>query len=140
MTGCKSELYTPSVASILINRDGWASVLKLSTLWTFQELRLKAVNALSANSGDPVDKVILARDYKVENLGYYELVKRDAGMSPEDRRRLGYETACKLYVLRERIFKSHVGKTWHVVLSGLEKDIRRIFLEELADVREEIQL
>jgi hypothetical protein len=47
----------------------WISVLKLSTLRTFRELRQEAVDELSQIKIDPVDKVMLARDYRVEGRG-----------------------------------------------------------------------
>jgi hypothetical protein len=93
---------------IVMGRTEWVSVLKLSTLWRFGELREEALDELAQMEIDPIDKVILARDYRVEKWlveGYTELVKRDAGLSAEERKRLGYETAFQLYERREESFR-----------------------------------
>jgi hypothetical protein len=141
-----------------MGREEWLSVLKLSTLWRFKELRTKALNRLSQIQIDPVDKVILARDYGVEGWlveGYTELVKRDEGLSSEARRRLGYETALQLYVKREDTYKRGLEKTQRTSrnynypiamqpysnnttsreFDDLETEIRSMFHEELAGIR-----
>jgi len=88
---------------------------------------------------DPIDKVILARDYRLEKWlveGYTELVKRDAGLSAEERKRLGYETAFQLYERREESFRR--GLSYHGgtrVFDTLDASVRDAFKLELADVR-----
>ena len=85
----------------------WFSVLKLSTLWAFGELRQQALNGLSSIAIDPVDRVMLAREYRVEIWlveGYMELVRRDAGLFRKAQMRLGYETSLRLYEKREDTF------------------------------------
>jgi len=90
---------------------------------------------------DLIDKVILARDYRVEKWlaeGYTELVKRDAGLSAEERKRLGYETAFQLYGRREESFRqglSRYGATRMFDVFKLDASVRDAFRLELADVR-----
>jgi hypothetical protein len=74
-----------------MGREEWISVLKLSNLWAFAELRHKAVDGLSTTNIDPVDMIMLAREYKVEILlvkGYVGLITRNEGPSVEEAKRL----------------------------------------------------
>jgi hypothetical protein len=53
------------------------SVLRLSTMWDFPELRQIAINGLSTQA-DPVTKMVLARQYRIPKwlfAGYSRLVK-----------------------------------------------------------------
>lgn len=132
-----------------MNREEWTSVLKLSTMWRFGELRKKAIGELTKLAIDSVDKVILARDYKVEKWlvdGYTELVRRDPGLSSKEWKRLSYETALQLYEKREDTFRRGLGQPHYDYDSGcyfcgsrifgnLEADMRSLFQEELADVK-----
>jgi hypothetical protein len=120
--------------------------LKLSTLWAFTELRREAIKGLSKLDLDPVDKVMLARDYKVQNWlveGYTTLVMRDAAPTLVETRKLGYETSFQLYEMREETFRRGMEQSYHHygsnsrIFNNLEPDIRRIFYEELVDIKYE---
>jgi hypothetical protein len=114
-----------------MNKEEWLSVLKLSTIWAFDEIRKKAIAELSKINMDTVDKVILARTYSVGDWlyeGYTALVKREAGLSSEEAERLGYETAFRLCQRRENTFR----KT-HRSFEGLGTEICRAFQAELID-------
>jgi hypothetical protein len=76
--------------------EEWISVLKLSTMWTFGDLRQKAIKSLERLNINPLEKVMLARTYKVESFlvgGYKELIKRKEGPSLEEAKTLGYESS-----------------------------------------------
>ncbi|KAF7984292.1 hypothetical protein HWV62_15253 [Athelia sp. TMB] len=70
----------------------WASVLKLSTLWEFRELRRQAIERLTVSQLLPIERVILGRTYCCKGLlqaGYEELTKRSERLSDEEKEQLG---------------------------------------------------
>jgi len=125
-------MYPESLGPLTMNSDEWESVLKLSTLWELDDIRKEAIAELSKLLVDAVDKVMLARSYRVGAWlleGYTSLVKRETNLSSEEAARLGYETAFRICQRREATqFNSHCS------FIGLEADICRTFRTELADV------
>lgn len=145
----------------LLGREEWTSVLKLSTMWRFEELRQEAMNELAQMVIGSVEKVALAREYRVEKWlvdGYTELIKRDTGLSSEEKERLGYETTIRIYEKREYTFRRGLEQPryhsklcapdprtgWNScscathasrVFDNLEAETRELFREELADVK-----
>jgi len=132
-----------------MGRDEWTSVLKLSTLWGFRELKQRALDALAQMPIHPADKVVLAREYDVERWlvdGYMELVKRDTGLSSEEKKKLGYESSLRVYEKREDTFRRGLQFQQSQYLSGytivngsrvfdnLEAEIRGLFWQELPHV------
>jgi hypothetical protein len=129
-----------------MGREEWISVLKLSTLWRFEELRKEALEKLSGINWNPLDKVVLARAYSVQTWlveAYIELIKRDKNLDAEAWELLGYETSCKLYQKRENSFWQ--GNQPRYVSYGhscglkrefgdLETDVRNTFQEELKEL------
>jgi hypothetical protein len=89
----------------------WESILRLSTLWQFEGIRLRAIEKLeSCLSGDPVRRITLARKFKIEQWfpsAIGQLVTREAGLDPEDggEDRLGFQIALTVAGLREELFK-----------------------------------
>ena len=108
------------------------SVLKLSNLWAFAELRDKVADELSMTDINPVEMIMLAREYKVEILlvqGYVGLTTRNEGPSVEEAKRLGNKTTVRLYGRRELYWKHKQSCT------DLDGDIREMFEEELNDIK-----
>ena len=117
-----------------LTRDEWESVLKLSTLWEFEDIRKEAIAELSQLQVDAVDKVMLARSYRVGAWlleGYTSLVKRETNSSSDEAARLGYETAFRVCQRREATCVRFNSRRSFI---GLEADICRTFRTELADV------
>jgi hypothetical protein len=91
----------------------WTSVLKLSTLWRFGELRREAIEELTKLLVDsPAEQVALGREYRVEDLmveGYKELIQRDSGLTQKEKEKLGASTTIKIYEAREATFRTGNG-------------------------------
>ncbi|KAL4075296.1 hypothetical protein V8B97DRAFT_1915899 [Scleroderma yunnanense] len=85
----------------------WTSVLKLSTLWEFDQLRKAAINALSNSLHNrPLDRFILSRQYDITGWSLpalNELAQRPESISLEEGNRLGIETALKIASVREHV-------------------------------------
>ncbi|EIN06752.1 hypothetical protein PUNSTDRAFT_25128, partial [Punctularia strigosozonata HHB-11173 SS5] len=84
--------------------DEWVSVLKLSTMWQFAEIRARAVRELSAIAIDAVRKVVLAKKFSVDQWllpALNEIARRAKPIDVEDIEKLGLEYALKLAEVRE---------------------------------------
>lgn len=113
-----------------MSEEEWISVLKLSTLWGFSDLRENAIGELSWSTMDPISRVELARKYRVKEwllAGYRDLVKRPASISMEESERLGWRTAIQLYQLREECIVELQSATMPGTGSWGSEETSRIF-------------
>jgi len=91
----------------LMSSEEWASVLKLSTMWEFKNIRTRAIKALEnpTLSMDLVDKIVIARNFNVSSWlvpSLNALVQREKSLNLSEGNRLGLEWALKVAGLRER--------------------------------------
>jgi len=89
---------------VILSREEWISVLKLSTLWELDDPRERALDELSKVGLGAVDKVVLGKSYRVGKWlleGYIELVQRDTTISDADVAAIGTYTAIQLFRIRE---------------------------------------
>jgi len=145
----------------LISEEEWLAVLKLSTMWDFFDVRNLAIKVLSKVTMNPVTKVLLAREYNIQEwllAGYDELAKRKETISLDEAEQLGKDTAIRLFQIREesladfytirvverdtsvlRVVKvtteGHVGPFDRTGCECAE-GIRKAFVEELKAVQE----
>jgi hypothetical protein len=111
--------------------EDWVSVLKLSTRWHFNRIRGLAITHLAAIAMDPVDKVVLAKKYKVRDWlqsGYESLVSRSTMISLEEAEKIGYQTAHLLYQARESAAVRNRPYGYNDMVLG---HIERIFGDEV---------
>lgn len=90
--------------------DQWVSILKLSTMWMFLDLRRTAITKLLSFPITP-QTVLLGNVYNSAQLfraGCSALVSRPSPPSDDEAMMLGYETAFRLCILREKGSKSRV--------------------------------
>ncbi|KAH6907068.1 hypothetical protein BKA70DRAFT_1150737 [Coprinopsis sp. MPI-PUGE-AT-0042] len=73
-----------------LTAEEWTSVLKLSTQWLFNDLRKLAISHLSSTKMDAIDRICLAKEYRVYDWlleGYEQIVHRlltfDAACGPQ---------------------------------------------------------
>jgi hypothetical protein len=137
------KLAIERISNLPITMEEWIAVLKISTSWDVSEIRETAIQRLSTFKFDPVDKVLLATEYKVSQWlleGYTELVMRPATLSDQDEKRLGFKAASKLYRIREKRLRDHIDNyvsSYHSLNPpGSENSvmliIRKDFKKELA--------
>jgi hypothetical protein len=84
--------------------DEWISVLKLSTMWDFLEMRELAINELSLWPIDWITKIVLARQYKISQwlfAAYEGLAKRKEPISVAEAQQLGLTTVIRIVQIRE---------------------------------------
>jgi len=82
----------------------WTSVLKLSTMWQFGEIRKLSIRKMSQFAIDPVDKIVIARDYRVMEWftnSLNDLARRKEPLELHDVDRLGWDYALKIAKVRE---------------------------------------
>ncbi|KAJ7763582.1 hypothetical protein DFH07DRAFT_395903 [Mycena maculata] len=95
-------------------KDHWISVLKLATLWRLLGTRALAISHLDAEVKNDVEGINLARKYHVASWlrsGYEALARSTHGtMSLADAEMIGWETATKIYRIREEAACAHKAK------------------------------
>ncbi|KAI6109081.1 hypothetical protein EDD16DRAFT_1609067 [Pisolithus croceorrhizus] len=94
-----------SLPDLSLSTDQWASVLKLSTEWSFQEPRQAAIDALTREAS-AVDRVVLSQKYNVEELflpALNELVRRPDLITMEEAVQMGLDIGFKLASVREKV-------------------------------------
>lgn len=118
----------------LTSLEEWTSVLKLSNMWHFTELRQEAIEKLSKIPLESLEEVLLARVYN----GYAEFVERDTMLSDEEKKTLESHATIKIYKLREDTYKRGTYDRYYGScrdLEGAEARVSNTFSEELADIQ-----
>lgn len=97
--------YNPKYYVYDANAEEWISILKLSHLWNFAEIKQMACRYLEDFTLDPIRKIELYQAYDVDKRllipAYTELVNRLEPLSLEEGRRLTLETALLIATARE---------------------------------------
>jgi hypothetical protein len=94
----------------VLEQEEWVSVLKLATMWDFEDIRNEAINRVALMTRDPVEKIVLARTYHVEQWlvpALNDLVRRTEPLSLEEAVKLGWDYTLKIGQVREG-FRPHV--------------------------------
>ncbi|EAU91913.2 hypothetical protein CC1G_04680 [Coprinopsis cinerea okayama7 len=126
-------LYPRTIQRVLtLTKEQWLSVLKLSTLWYFKELRRLAIDHLEAWSPSltSIELIQLGKEYAISNWllrGYHALVNQNGVISLESAKAIGMESAIRLYTLRSRT-------EW---VCRNEDYLEQEFAEELGGVHEQ---
>lgn len=84
--------------------EKWTSVLKLSTMWNLTTIRRLAIGAMTPLLVDPVQKIVLARNYDVDEWllpGLNRLVQRAESLSLNDFHKLGPDIVIAVAAIRE---------------------------------------
>ncbi|KZP27538.1 hypothetical protein FIBSPDRAFT_853399 [Athelia psychrophila] len=131
--------YSPK--PITMRAREWTSVLKLSTLWRFGELRCEAIEALTKLVVSPTEKIALGREWRVKdwlNEGYKELIQRESGLTQKEKEKLGADITIKIYEAREATFRTgsgavNYGYTGSRDLTSLDNLVRNGLGDELDD-------
>ncbi|KAJ6530032.1 hypothetical protein DFH09DRAFT_1411502 [Mycena vulgaris] len=122
-------------------KEHWISVLKLATMWRLIKARDVAISQLDAQVKNDVEGIMLGRKYHVSDWlrsGYLAVAIREAGMSPQDAEMIGWETAVKIYRVREAFFVRWFRDRGHMPpLRGMRaeyfgSDFGTVFAEEFA--------
>jgi len=104
----------------------WTSVLKLSTMWQFGELRRLAIRKMSQLTMDTVEAIFIAREYQVTEWllpCLHSLAQRKEPLGLRDVNRLGLDYVLKMAEVRESFavcpFQAHARCSYcHNTLGG----------------------
>jgi len=104
-------MYPPPFTNVNLTQQDWISALKLSTLWEFNNIRERAIQELLKEEMKmgTFEKIECGKSYQAKEMlleGYTELLKRTETITAEEAKRLGWETAAKLLLLREEYITS----------------------------------
>jgi hypothetical protein len=93
-----------------MNWQQWVSVLKLCTIWVFHDVRRKAIAKLASFDLDPVDKIILSKEYDVGAWlvpAINQLAQREEPLAVEDARRLSQVASWEFSTQLERVRETY---------------------------------
>lgn len=82
----------------------WSEAFHIATLWGFEQLRAYIIKTVDSIAQDPLDRIQLADQYSLsEGLypAYAKLCARDASLTAEEGRSLGFERYAGLSRIRE---------------------------------------
>jgi hypothetical protein len=126
-----------------LTTDQWISVLKLSTKWFFNDLRKLAISQLSSIRMDAIDRICLAKEYRVYDwlLGAYERIVYQLvaptyfaqTLTAEDGKKIGMEVALELSGMAILYLKS----SGPLNLKAVKASILRSFSDELECVKQD---
>ncbi|EAU91892.2 hypothetical protein CC1G_04659 [Coprinopsis cinerea okayama7 len=93
-----------------LSKKKWTQVLKLSTMWKFNDFRKLAITKLDGCLlADPVERITLARTYHISSwlmTGYHALVTQKDAIADLQLDSLGHLCAVRLFTIRERLVKA----------------------------------
>jgi len=109
-------MFPISITEYDLTQQEWISVLKLSTMWEFIDIREVAMKQLSTDRMEMTTfvKIECGRTYEVKKWlldGYVELVKRGKAITDEEAQLLGWSTTARLLRLREQFLRLAVNST-----------------------------
>lgn len=95
------------MAASVLTIGEWMGVLTLANKWNLSNMKEKAISGSDAEvqRKSAVDKVLLAKRYGVAKWlkeGYLTLVSRKDPITPDERKKLGWETYARLMDVREK--------------------------------------
>jgi hypothetical protein len=119
-----------------MTKQDWISILKLATKWNFKDFRALALEKLTRETMDPIEKVSLAGAYDIPQwlrTGFDTLATRNEPLSVAEAKEIGYPVAIRVCQIREeiRVF-SHQNDP--LLVGSAYKAIEREFREELGQV------
>lgn len=88
---------------MILPREEWIAVLRLSTMWEFSAIRTFAIRELSKMELSAVEKITLGRELKVRHWlleGFTTLAKSPGKLSLETLAPLSWETMARLLQLQ----------------------------------------
>ncbi|KAG2136384.1 uncharacterized protein EDB93DRAFT_1091806 [Suillus bovinus] len=100
--------YSPSYRRESKPKDHWLSILELSTIWQFPEIKQLAIDELQKLNIEPVEKITIYDKYQIDRSlllsAYKFLCKRASHISEEEGERLRMPTVLRIYEARERAY------------------------------------
>jgi len=122
--------------TLSLSKLEWISVLKLSTVWRFLNLRKLSREKLETTAElrlTSTEKIILGRKVHISSWvieGYEELVLGDETIEDEDAVEIGLLDTLWLFRIRERLLRGRVPPPWPVAMT-----LEETFQGELNDIR-----
>ncbi|KAK0226385.1 hypothetical protein IW262DRAFT_763034 [Armillaria fumosa] len=105
-------MYPLEIPSVLTRPlEEWISILKLSTMWIMTEIRNSAISHVTErhHEVEVVERITLGRSHDVPALvrsGLVTLVNQDGGVSEQQAKLLGWETALRIQWVRDKLMVS----------------------------------
>lgn len=134
-------LYPQTIArQVSLSKSDWLSVLKLSNLWYFWDLRQMALSELAERDFghlSALEKIKLGRECYIPDCllsGYLKLVTRQEPITDEEAIVIGLLATVRLYRFRENFRSNKAGAE-----KRARENIEAEFREELIDIRKQAE-
>ena len=128
----------PVSAQLVLSKEEWISVLRLSTFWYFLEYRKMAITQLEkVGFFSPIDQVLYGREYRVQSWvrqGFEQLIAREEPIEKEDAPLINFETTFSLFRLRERRIRGHSSPYSSSSSFNTSDAVRQTFKAELEEI------
>ncbi|KAF6761089.1 hypothetical protein DFP72DRAFT_31442 [Ephemerocybe angulata] len=92
--------------TVALAKPEWLTILTLSTLWHFLDLRKLAIEHLDPQMGDPIELIMAGRAEYVPRwvmTGYEALVFKPGPITEDESNGIGDRTAVRLYIIRHTL-------------------------------------
>ncbi|KAF7968239.1 hypothetical protein HWV62_31571 [Athelia sp. TMB] len=124
------------------SQDEWLSILKLATMWEFDDIKERAIveSTKEMSQKTPLERIALAVKYNVPRWlldAYTALVQQDNPLTRNEVDALGHETVYQLLQLREQSYRevSRYGNRYGSRnFQGVEGKIVRALYERFTDI------
>ncbi|KAG8967799.1 hypothetical protein FRC05_001895 [Tulasnella sp. 425] len=104
----------------------WLEAFEIATLWGFEQLRAYIIKTMDSIAQDPSERILVADQCGLTEWlypAYAKLCARDASLTAEEGRRLGFERLAALSRIREDDLKATQGLRAAQSTSGLEGSV-----------------
>ena len=124
---------------VKLDRAEWEVVLRLASLWGFDDLKGIAENEVGKPITDPVEKCEMGKTYDSKawmDAGIVALAVRTQSVSASEASRIGYDIAYRLQVCREAALRNSNGSTMATRLRTAISDIFGLdsaFLDKISE-------
>lgn len=102
--------YSPSYRCESKDKDHWLTILQLSTIWQFPDMKMLAVDELQKLDIEPVEKIVTYDRYHIDRSllmpAFKLLCKRASRMSAEEGEQLKMPIVLGIHEARERAVRS----------------------------------
>ncbi|KAG8942095.1 hypothetical protein FRC03_003652 [Tulasnella sp. 419] len=95
-----------------LTAEQWKAILRMTSLWDFAELRKVTVEKIGSMNFPPMESIILAREYQVQEWlkpAYVALCTRETPLTAEEGALLGVDFFAGLTEIREQLLKSFIS-------------------------------
>lgn len=105
------QLASLYLGNVILSEEAWMRVLKLSHMWSFDEIKFLAVSGLLSFERSPIQAITIARKFDIEEWvepAVRRLAEREEPLTDEEISRIGWQDAYQISRARETRLSDHL--------------------------------